>query len=126
MASRSAGRYAHHTDFAVVADCFTCTYAARIVGVTARTMQRWLAGKARIPWAAYQLLYEYSRYGLAERDSAEHFERTMICGELTALRSRVSELEAELLKQARLVDWGCANDPFILPGDVRSVLNLSP
>lgn len=53
----------------------------------------------------------------------ERFERQMILGERDALQQKVGRLEAELVRQAALVDWGCANDPFILPSDPRSARN---
>lgn len=50
----------------------------------------------------------------------DHFERLMILGERDALRERVATLETELVRVTKLVDWGCANDPFIDPADPRS------
>lgn len=44
----------------------------------------------------------------------------MIKAQIDALRAKVVELEQALLVQSRLVDWQCANDPFILPNDPRS------
>ena len=117
-------RFAHASDFCAVADCFARQEAARILGVSERTLERWRAGRGRVPWAAFQLLYEHSRYGLAERDSLERFERNAILGERDALRERVMHLEAELVRISKLVDWGCANDPFVNPQDPRSKVML--
>ncbi len=58
---------------------------------------------------------------MAERDSAEGFNRRMMQDLIHALQAKVDRLEALLAKQARLVDWGCANDPFISPTDPRTV-----
>lgn len=104
-------RYAHVTDFSVVVDCFSRQEVSRLLGISNKTLSRWLSGKARIPWIAYQLLYDRSRYGLAERDSMERFERQALLGERRALLERVKSLEAELTRITALVDWGCANDP---------------
>ena len=98
---------------------------ARLLGVDDRTLKRWRSGRSKIPWAAYQLVYEHSSYAIAERASCEQFERSMILGERDALLRRVADLEGELLRQARLVDWGCANDPFISPADPRSRLGIT-
>ena len=117
-------RYAHASDFNVVADCFARQEAAALLGVSLKTFQRWQRGAVRVPWAAYQLLYERSKYGLGERDAAEGFQRQAILGELEALRSRVLALESTLAAQSRLVNWGCANDPFITPTDPRSKVIL--
>ena len=119
----ATSRYASAADFDLVASRVGESVAI-LLGVDERTLKRWRAGRSRIPWAAYQLLYEHSSYGIANRDSAEQFERTMICGERDALRGRVAELEAELVRVSRLVDWGCANDPFISPADPRAAAML--
>jgi len=113
-------RHANPDDFARLADGFGRRELIELLGVDRKTLRRWLAGKGRIPWAAYQLAFERSRYGLAERDSAEHFNRTMMRGELEALRAKVARLEAELVKQAELVNWSAANDPYTLRTDPRS------
>lgn len=113
-------RYAHASDFGAIADCFSRQEASRILGVPERTIARWRNGGSHIPWAAFQLLYEHSRYGLAERDAMEGFQRNALAAERDALRARVAELEAAIASQSRLVDWGCANDPFIHPDDPRS------
>lgn len=113
-------RYAHPDDFARLAGDFPEPRLAALLGVDKKTIRRWLSGAARIPWACFQLVFEHSRYGLAERDSAEHFNRTMLLQLNEALQTQVQELRAELARQARLIDWGCANDPFILPTDPRS------
>lgn len=116
-------KFAHVDDFNRLADCFPAKNALEILGISDRTLRSWRAGARRIPWCAYQLLYDRSPYGLAERDSMERFERQMILGERDALQQKVGRLEAELVRQAALVDWGCANDPFILPSDPRSARN---
>ena len=114
-------RYAHATDFDILAQAVP--NAAEILGVDSRTIARWRSGRARIPWAAYQLLYDRSHYGLRERDSMEHFQRDMLVAERNALRAKVADLERALAAQAKLVDWGCANDPFVQPTDPRSQLS---
>jgi len=110
---RPGARYAHESDFNLVADCFTARDLPQLLGVSQATLKRWRCGKARIPWAAYQLLYERSPYGIAERDSAEQFNRYLIVAEREALRERVRYLERELDRQARAANWQCANDPYI-------------
>lgn len=115
-----ASRHAHPDDFNRLADTFGRANLPKLLGVDRATIRRWRAGRARIPWAAFQLLYDRSHYGLAERDAAEGFNRQMIMLQVEALQRRVADLEAELRQQARLVDWGCANDPFVWPGDPRS------
>ena len=117
-------RFAHASDFCTVSDCFARQEAARILGVAESTVERWRSGLGRVPWAAYRLLYEVSKYGIAERDSLENFQRSAILGEREALRQRVAQLEAALAAQAKLVDWRCANDPFIQPHDPRSKVVL--
>lgn len=119
--SATGGRYATADDFNVVA-ARVGENLVRLLGVDPRTLKRWRAGRSRIPWAAYQLAYEHSSYALAERDSEHQFQRTMLIGERDALLVKVAQLEAELVRQARLVDWGCANDPFILPTDPRAAM----
>jgi len=121
---RSTSRHVHPGDFFLLADEFSRPALLDMLGIDRTTLRRWRDGDARIPWAAYQLLRECSRYGRAERDSAEGFNREMIRMQVDALQRRVAELEAELRRQARLIDWGCANDPFIDPRDPRSVIRL--
>jgi hypothetical protein len=116
---RGTSRFASAPDFQVVADCYARQDLLRLLGVSSNTLQRWLDARARIPWAAYQLAYQNSKYGLAERDAAEQFNRRMLTGLAEALQARVTQLEHQLADQARLVDWGCANDPFIYPTDPR-------
>ena len=116
-------RFVPGEDFRLVAECFSRVEAARQLGVSLKTLARWCSG-ARVPWAAYQLLYERSKYGQGERDAAEGFERRMILAERDALRERVAKLEAELVKQAALIDWRCANDPYISPSDPRTKISM--
>lgn len=115
-----AGRSASVTDFRVVADAYAHADLVKLLGVSEATLRRWLEGRSRIPWAAYQLAYDHSKYGLAERDNMEHFQRQMLLGLNDALESRIAQLEQQLADQAKLVDWGCANDPFIIPNDPRA------
>lgn len=114
-----AARYAHPEDFTRLTDDFTEPRLAALLGVDKKTIRRWRSG-GRVPWACFQLAFEHSRYGLAERDAAEHFNRVMLLQLNSALQSQVQELRTELARQARLIDWGCANDPFIIPTDPRS------
>ena len=116
-------RYAHASDFAVVADCFSRAEIQSLLGVPCRTIDRWSSGQSRIPWSAYQLLLEHSKYGRTEDQVTNDFERQMILGERDALRDRVASLEAELIRISKLVDWGSANDPFVLPTDPRTIGN---
>ena len=116
-----ARRYGDQSDFTRLAEDFTQRELITLLGVDKQTIWRWRRGLTRIPWAAYQLLYEHSKYGLAERDSAEHFNRTMISQLNEALQRQVAELRAELARQASLVDWRCANDPYISPTDPRTI-----
>lgn len=113
-------RFAHPDDFKLIAQTFAYPELLKLIGITRFTLKRWLAGRARIPWAAYQLAFEHSHYGLAERDAAEGFNRHCLEGLNRALTERVKWLEQLLIAQAKLVDWGCANDPFIHPADPRS------
>lgn len=120
-----SARHAHRDDFARLADEFPRRLLLEILGVDRATLRRWRTGRARVPWAAFQLLYERSRYGLAERDAAEHFNRTMLEQLNEALRERVAWLEAELRSQAALI-FGSANDPYIRPADPRARQLKSP
>ena len=114
------GRFAHAEDFCLLANDFTEPSLVQLLGVSSKTLNRWRCGRSRVPWAAYQLVRDRSKYGLAERDAAENFNRTAILGLVHSLKERVAELEERLCAQARLVDWGCANDPFVDPADPRS------
>lgn len=120
-----ACRYAHSGDFSLIADSYANTALCELLGIDRRTLGRWRLPGARIPWAAYQLASDRSRWGLAERDAAEDFNRTMIEGERDALRRQVEELREHLAAQAKLVDWQCANDPFVWPPDPRSQVTAS-
>lgn len=113
-------RHAHRDDFFLIADELTRPALLLMLGIDRATLRRWRERRARIPWAAYQLVRERSRYGLAERDAAEGFNRAMLLMHAEALQRRVAELEAELVKQAKMIDWGCANDPFTRPNDPRA------
>lgn len=113
-------RFADRDEFRRISECFAARDLITILGITERTLKSWKAGSSRIPWAAYQLAFDHSAYGLAERDSMEGFNRRMMQGLVDSLKAKVSRLEAELVKMTRLVDWGCANDPFIRPTDPRS------
>lgn len=113
-------RHAHPSDFFLVADEFRERDLLKLLGISNATLTRWRVPGARIPWAAYQLVLDRSRYGLAERDAAENFNRQMLAMQLQALEERVRELSAVVAEQARLINWGCANDPFTSPHDPRS------
>lgn len=113
-------RHAHPGDFFLIADELTQPALLVMLGVDRTTLRRWREGRARIPWAAYQLVRERSRYGLAERDSAERFNRAMLIMQVDALQRRVVYLEEELRSQSVLINWGCANDSFIDQRDPRA------
>lgn len=115
-----AARHADRADFIRLSAEFPRRALLDLLGVDRATLRRWCSGATRIPWAAYQLVHERSRYGLAERDSAEHFNRSMLTARNNALQEKVARLESELVKQAELIDWRCANDPFISPTDPRT------
>lgn len=114
-------RFAPVDEFQRIAQCYAQSDLRKLLGIGRRTLKRWLEGRTRIPWTAYQLAYERSHYGLAERDAAEGFNRTVLLQLNAALHERLANLERELASQARLIDWGCANDPFISPHDPRTV-----
>lgn len=113
------GRFADHEEFCRIAQCHVERDLIKLLGVSERTMKSWKAGTSRIPWAVYQLAFDRSPYGLAERDSMEGFNRRTMQALADALQAKVDHLESELVKMARMVDWGCANDPFIAPTDPR-------
>lgn len=121
--SRPTSQRARPDDFFAIAAEFPQRALLALLGIDRATLRRWREGRVRIPWCAYQLVRERSSYGLAERDAAEHFNRRMILARCEALERRVRTLEAELLRQARMVNWGAANDPFAWAhADPRSVL----
>lgn len=119
MDARSS-RHAHPSDFFLVAEEYRECDLLKMLGITQVVLRRWRQPGARIPWSAYQLVLERSQYGLAERDAAEGFNRRMLLMQLQSLESRVRELSAIVVEQSRLINWGCANDPFISPQDPRS------
>ncbi len=96
-----ASRHAQRDDFFLIAEEFPRRVLLDLLGIDRRTLRRWRAGAARIPWAAYQLVRDRSQYGLAERDAMEGFNRSMLCGLVESLRARVAALEAELLEERR-------------------------
>lgn len=112
-------------DFFLIADEFRERDLLKLLGITQATLRRWRQPGARIPWAAYQLTLERSKYGLAERDASEGFNRQMLTMQLQALEDRVRELSAVVTEQARLINWGCANDPFINPADPRTAASTN-
>jgi hypothetical protein len=114
------GRYAHPDDFFRLAEEFHERDMRALLGLDKKTISRWRSSQRRIPWAYFQLLHDHSRYGLAERDAAEGFNRNMLTLQVESLQRRIAELSTELARQSRLVDWRCANDPFINPHDPRS------
>jgi hypothetical protein len=120
MGGGTYSRYAHADDFCLLADDFQVPFLINLLGVNCKTIRRWRTGAARVPWAAYQLLYEKSKYGLAERDASEGFNRTALLGLVESLKARIASLEDCLERQAKMIDWGCANDSFIDPADPRS------
>lgn len=113
------GRYAHTDDFFRLAEEFPEPRLLSLLGLDKKTIVRWRK-RRRIPWAYFQLLHDHSYYGIAEREAMEGFNRSMLTLQLESLERRVAELSAELVRQARLINWGCANDPFIHPQDPRS------
>ena len=113
-------RKAHPDDFKRLTESFTTPELLKLLGIPKPTLKRWLAGETSIPWSAFQLAFDHSPYGLAERDAMEHYHRATMQGLVEALERKVAHLEALLRKQAKLVDWGCANDPFINPTDPRT------
>lgn len=115
-----ASRHAHRDDFMRLAEGFGRRELLATLGIDRATLRRWQAGRSRIPWAAYRLLFELSPYGRAERDAMENFQRACLLQLVEALQGKVERLEAQLVRQAQLVDWGCANDPFAWPTDPRT------
>lgn len=113
------GRFANRDEFCRIAQCHVERDLIKMLGVTEKTFKSWKAGSSRIPWSAYQLAFDRSPYGLAERDSMEGFNRRTMQALIDALQAKVDRLEAELVRITSMVDWGCANDPFITPTDPR-------
>lgn len=125
MGERCA-RFVHRDEFVSVAAGFTDQQLLQLLGVTRATLNAWRRGQRRVAWAPYELVRQNSYVGLAERDAKEQFNRSMLQGQLEAMKRRIEYLENELRSQAAQVAWECANDPYIHPQDPRSQASPKP
>lgn len=63
-----------------------------ILGVSDRTMRRWLAGDTAIPQAIFQALYWHTRWGDSELQSRYGFESSVLRSLLAAHRGQLARL----------------------------------
>lgn len=83
---------------------------ARALGVTPRTVFRWLAEPDQTPRPVLLSLFWLTRWGMsaidAEAVNAARLHAAMVAG----LRSELDRLRAELARVVAAGDFGCAND----------------
>ena len=83
---------------------------ARALGVTERTVQRWLRAD-RAPRAVLLALFWLTRWGQSAVDCHAHNSATLSAAVAASLTREVENLNAKVGRLARIGDFGAANDP---------------
>lgn len=98
---------------------------AKALGVSLRTVQRWVAiGEA--PRAAMLALFWVTRWGQSAVDAETYNCNQMHAQMARALRDEVAELTGLLAKVGRIADFGSANDPARQVGSHGSGFSRPP
>lgn len=84
---------------------------AKALGVSERTLRRWLA-KGDAPKPAMFSLFWLTSWGQAAVHCEAHNSALMHAQMAASLRRRVAELEAQIDELRRIGDFGAANDPL--------------
>ena len=83
---------------------------ARALGVTERTVRRWLCAD-HAPRTVMLALFWLTRWGQSAVDCHTHNSATLSAAVAANLRHEVETLNAKVARLARLGDFGAANDP---------------
>lgn len=83
---------------------------ARALGVTERTVKRWLA-RGQAPRAAMLAIYWITQWGQNQVHTKAHNDAVLFASYVRALKDRVDQLEAQVTQLGRIGDFGTANDP---------------
>ena len=101
---------------------------ARALGVTTRTVYRWLADPDHTPRAALLALFWATRWGQSQVDAEAVRSAQLHAAMASALRAEIERLRAELARVLQAADFGCANDMTLdaLPRPSAQVLAFRP
>lgn len=94
---------------------------ARALGVTARTVRRWVADDDA-PRPALLALYWLTRWGQSAVDAEAYNAMRMHAGLADARGREIERLRAELARLAALADYGSANAPTLAVLPMAQVL----
>lgn len=83
---------------------------AKALGVTPRTVFRWLAAPEAVPRPVLLALFWLTRWGLSEVDAEAVNSARMHAAMADALRDDLERLRRELARVVAAGDFGCAND----------------
>jgi hypothetical protein len=86
---------------------------AKALGVTERTVSRWLA-RGHAPRAAMLAIFWVTRWGQSNVHCKAHNDAVLYAGYVSCLTAEVAKLRRQLELVGQLGDFGAANDP--VPG----------
>lgn len=93
---------------ALISDVGGVRQAARVCGVHASTVRRWLRGAVPIPKASYQALLAASSWGRVDRATLALNERRTLLALVDAQRREIAALRAQVARLGAL-SHGAAN-----------------
>lgn len=110
----------HLPAFSALADDVQCsrTVLACMLGVTPRTLQRWIADD-EAPRVARLAVYWLTRWGQSALDADAHNSATMHAAQARALRDELIAAQRQISRLRRALDAlpvGTANSPIYSPG----------
>lgn len=91
----------------------------KMLGVTERTVWRWLAEDS-VPKMAVRALYWESRYGRSLIDTDHHTEVVLLRGHIQILQQQFARA-AQVIQGLRALNYGTANEPLF---DERGEFNV--
>lgn len=83
---------------------------ARALGVTKRTVFRWLSAPDDVPRPVLLSLFWLTRWGMSAVDAEAMNSARLHAGMVAGLRLEIDRLRAELARVVAAGDFGCAND----------------
>lgn len=95
---------------------------ARALGVSTRTVQRWLSDE-QAPRTAMLAIFWLTRWGRSQVNCEAVNEAAMFAGLVSSLQRRVEDLQRQVDHLRRIGDFGAANDPA--PPASRSIPPLT-
>lgn len=106
----SAPRDVHNVEFfRIVVHELSLSVASEILGVSQRTIQRWLANEEVPKYAALALFWE-SRYGRSIIDSDHQYEVHLMSVRIRILEQQLVKAK-DIITGLRKMSYGTANEP---------------